>query len=163
MIRDCFTDFDEGQRDSVCQRHHVLQGERKITILVIYFPANATQPTMASSSLCIAGAKPNPRGGQRGRLRGFREVVGRDHVEERAGNSQLGRHPLTEGDHCKRDAGGNVCFCCPRCVCVLIDKMCVIAQDTLVEGTAAWGVQVERVEVGLIIIIINITTIIIIS
>ena len=27
------------------------------------------------------------------------------------------------------------------------DKMRVIAQDTLVEGTAAWGVQVERVEV----------------
>ena len=46
---------------------------------------------------------------------------------------------------------------------VLIYKMRVIAQDTLVEGTAAWGVQVERVEVGLIIIIINITTIIIIS
>ena len=38
--------------------------------------------------------------------------------------------------------------------------MCVIAQDTLVEGTAAWGVQVERVEVGLIIIIIIIIAII---
>ena len=61
----------------------------------------------------IKGAKPNPRGCQRGRLRGLSEVVGRDHLEERAGNSQLGRHPLTEGDHRKRDAGVNVCLCCP--------------------------------------------------
>ena len=34
--------------------------------------------------------------------------------------------------------------------------MCVIAQDTLVEGTAAWGVQVERVEVGIMMMTMTI-------
>ena len=76
-ITNFLADPDQGQRDSVCQRDHVLQG-----------------------------AEPNPRGGERGRLRGVRQTVGRHHSEERARDPQPWRHSLAEGDHCKGDAGG---------------------------------------------------------
>ena len=119
-IINCLADPHQGQRDSVCQRHHVLQGE-----------------------------EPDPRGGERGRLWGVRQALGRHHSQERARNPQPGRHSLTEGDHCKGDAGGKESrrinqpekFAVHFCSCRLF------SQDTLVEGTAAWGVQVERVEV----------------
>ena len=56
-------DPDQGQRDGVCERHHVLQGEER-----------------------------HSRRGQRGRLRRLGEAAGRHHAEERAGNHDSGRN-----------------------------------------------------------------------
>ena len=59
----CCTDPDQGQRDGVCDRHHVLQGEERY-----------------------------PRRGQRGRLRRVGAAAGRHHAEERAGNHDSRRN-----------------------------------------------------------------------
>ena len=58
-----FPDPDQGQRDGVRQRDHVLQGEER-----------------------------HSRRGQRGRLRRVCEAAGRHHAEERAGNHDSRRN-----------------------------------------------------------------------
>ena len=71
-----FSDPDQRQCDCFCQRNPVLQ-----------------------SCQC------DTRRGKCGRLQWFREAAGRHHPQERAGNSNSRRHPVTEGDHSQRDAG----------------------------------------------------------
>ena len=71
-----FLDPDQGQRDSVRQRHHVLQGGQR-----------------------------HPRRGQRGRLQRVRQAVGCHHSEECAGNSDSGRYSLPERSNCSGDEG----------------------------------------------------------
>ena len=71
-----FPDPDQGQRDGVCERHYVLQGEER-----------------------------NPRRGQRGRLQRLCPAAGRHHAEERARNPQPRRHSLRQRVHRTRDAG----------------------------------------------------------
>ena len=72
----CCTDPDQGQRDGVCERHHVLQGEER-----------------------------HPRRGQRGRLQRLCPAAGRHHAEERAGDHDSWGHSLQQRGHCQGDEG----------------------------------------------------------
>ena len=72
----CCTDPDQGQRDGVCERHHVLQGEGR-----------------------------HPRRGQRGRLRELGQAAGGHHAEEHPGHQDSGRHSGRAGDDSKGHAG----------------------------------------------------------
>ena len=65
-------DPDQGQRDGVCERHHVLQGE--------------------GCDLCR---------GQRGRLQRVLAAAGRHHAEERAGNQEPRGHSVRARDYCE--------------------------------------------------------------
>ena len=69
-------DPDQGQRDSVRERDHVLQGEER-----------------------------HPRRGQRGRLRRVCAAAGRHHAEERAGNHDAGGDLVSQGEHRQGDEG----------------------------------------------------------
>ena len=70
-------DPDQGQRDSVRERDHVLQGEER-----------------------------HPRRGQRGRLRRVCAAAGRHHAEERAGDHDAGGDLVSQGEHRQGDEGG---------------------------------------------------------
>ena len=80
-----FPDPDEGQRDGVCERHHVLQGEER-----------------------------HPRRGQRGRLQRLRPAAGRHHAEERAGDHDSRRHSVQAGVYCAGNEGMFKLLSCPK-------------------------------------------------
>ena len=65
-------DPDQGQRDGVCERHHVLQG-----------------------------AVPHLRRGQRGRLQRLCPAASRHHAQERAGNQEPRGHSVRARDYCE--------------------------------------------------------------
>ena len=86
-------DPDQGQRDGVCERHHVLQGEER-----------------------------HSRRGQRGRLRRVCEAAGRHHAEERAGNHDAGGDPVSQGEHRQGDEGVKVVYDLYTCTVDITDE-----------------------------------------
>ena len=86
-------DPDQGQRDGVCERHHVLQGEER-----------------------------HPRRGQRGRLQRLCPAAGRHHAEERAGNHDAGGDLVSQGEHRQGDEGVKVVYYLYTCTVDFTDE-----------------------------------------
>ena len=86
-------DPDQGQRDGVRQRDHVLQGEER-----------------------------NPRRGQRGRLRRVCAAAGRHHAEERAGDHDAGGDLVSQGEHRQGDEGVKVVYDLYTCTVDFTDE-----------------------------------------
>ena len=75
------TDPDQGQRDGVCERHHVLQGGQR-----------------------------HPRCVQCGRLQRLRPAAGRHHAEECVGNPHVRRDSLTKRVNRKGNEGNKIFY-----------------------------------------------------